>query len=102
MLTDLPSLLMTSHLKCRAIQMDKTATKLSVFRGCLRQPLYCFHNAIPSYGFGSRIYIQCKLQYIYIDICIMLTLRWYNNTNIYILAVQEKYYVLKHLYYRPF
>ena len=55
-----------------------------LFRGCRRQPLYCFHNAIPSYGFGSRIYI-----YIYI----MLTLRWYNNTNIYILAVQAKYYV---------
>ena len=31
--------------------------------------------------------------YIYIDIYIMLTLRWYNNTNIYILAVQAKYYV---------
>ena len=23
-----------------------------IFRGCRRQPLYCFHNAIPSYGFA--------------------------------------------------
>ena len=29
----------------------------AIFRGCRRQPLYCFHNAIPSYGFMSRIYI---------------------------------------------
>ena len=30
-----------------------------------RQPLYCFHNAIPSYGFTSRIYIYIYI-YIYI------------------------------------
>ena len=51
----------TKHIHAHIITHIVWTYNSELFRGCLRQPLYCFHNAIPSYGFGSRIYI-----YIYI------------------------------------
>ena len=93
MLNHLPSLLMTLHLKCRAMKMDKTAAKRTIFFRFLGaaagSPYIVFITRFRRMASrNGYIYI-----YVYIDIYIMLTLRWYNNTNIYILAVQAKYYV---------